>query len=387
MSLLNKILGRTEKKSYSPSIPPTTKEERIFWDGMAGGHLGAMRVSAAMRAGSVVASGMGMMPIEVAGSDEITALLNDRPNPLMTGVELVEMLSLHAVFAGVGRAFIDRNVISGKINGIYPMLPNWGVGGWDWSEADNAFTLEVTIPDMGSGGGYVGRFKRDDIFEVTAPRWEMTRALNVTRICCDVLGLSEQMQGRNKRLTDTSTPLGIITAKEGVSEGAMQALKSSWAKQFGSSGIAMIDFDASFSQLMQTAADTQLTELMQFQIEEVARMYGVHPYMLMKTSGSGAQGAISDVLLFHQVHTMGPWIRRWESALKRSVTKGRAANFDESALLRTTPSARAEIHARALGSGGNKPWMTQNEVRASWGLEGHEDGNSLSLSDETGETE
>ena len=107
------------------------------------------------------------------------------------------------------------------------------------------------------------------------------------------------------------------------------------------------------------------TDTMKFQVEEIGRVYGVHPYYLGQTSGSGSQGAISDVMLYHQVVTMAPWIERWEAALRRSVLRdtGVRANFDENVLMRTTPQVRAEIYARALGSGGNNPWMTEDEVR------------------------
>ncbi|WP_331000913.1 phage portal protein [Paracoccus denitrificans] len=63
---------------------------------------------------------------------------------------------------------------------------------------------------------------------------------------------------------------------------------------------------------------------------------------------------------------VAPWINRWEGALRRSLFKGSQAvpNFDENALMRTTPQVRAEIYSRALGGGGNAPWMTADEVRA-----------------------
>lgn len=199
----------------------------------------------------------------------------------------------------------------------------------------------------------------------------------MTKECQNVLGLSRRLQDRQARLSDANAPYGILVAKDGASTESIKKLKDAWIKQFGTSGIAMVDFDAQFNQMIQTATDQQLLETMQFQVEEVARMYGVHPYMLMKTAGSSAQDAVSDIMLFHQTYTMTPWIRRWESGLKRSVTGKFDPNFDEKALMRTTPAMRAEINARALGSGGNAPWKTPNEVRAEEGLPKIEGGDVL----------
>ena len=373
MNIVQRAVSAFSKKSYNPSVHPTTKEERIYWSGFGGfGSTEWRSVAAALRAGNVVASGMGSMPIEV-DSPEIVKVLNDQPNELQTGAEFVEQLTLHAVFTGAGRAFVDRK--AGKVSGLYPMLPNWTASEWKW--IDGEYRMPVHIDRGHNKSEFLGNFKRDDILEVTSPRWDMTGSMSVTQNCSNVLGLSRSLQQRQARLSDTNAPYGILTAKEGTSQSAIDKLKQSWSGQFGKTGIAVVDFEAAFTQLMQNASDQQLLETVQFQIEEIARVYGVHPYMLFKLSGSGSQGAISDIMLFHQVFTMGPWIRRWESALKRSVTKGRSVNFDESALLRTTPNAKAEIHARALGAGGNRPWLTPNEVRKEWGVGAHPEGNDL----------
>ena len=319
-------------------------------------------VAAAMRAGNVVASGMGSMPLK-CDDPEIELLLNDQANELQTGAEFVEQLTLHAVFTGAGRAFVDMK--RGKPAALYPILPNWTTGEWKWVEdkdGEGEYVLPVHIDRGDMRNEYIGDYPRDRILEITSPRWEMTRSLSTTQNCSKVLGLACSLQERQARLADTNAPYGILTAKEGTGQEAINKLKTSWSSQFGKTGIAVVDFEAAFTQLMQNASDQQLLETMQFQIEEIARMYGVHPYMLFKLSGSGSQGAIADIMLFHQVYTMGPWIRRWESALKRTVTGGKPVNFDETALLRTTPTQRAEINARALGGGLNGVEVGQGAV-------------------------
>ena len=238
--------------------------------------------------------------------------------------------------------------------------------------------MPVSTPDQ----GYLGDFERKDIIEISNPRWDMICGLNATRSCQNVLGLSTQLETRQARLTDSNAPYGIISAKEGTSDGAIKRLKESWVKQFGKTGIAVVDFEAEFHQLMQTASDQQILETRQFQIEEVARVYGVHPYLLMKTGGSGAQGAVSDVMLFHQIHGIGPWVGRFEAALACSLLLGTKlrAEMDENQLMRTTPQIRAEITAKALGAGGNMPWMTPNEARqgkSPFRLPAHDDGEKL----------
>jgi len=363
MSLRTRMMGLFGRKDAGLS---NSKDDRIFWNGFgAYGHREFTQVSAALRAGFVLAGGMGMMGVKILdanGEEDKSSraynLLNRRPNDYMTGVEFRECLTLHAVFSGVGRAYIRRRGDGTPVE-LVPLHPSWSAG--DWILKDGKFVLPISTPYE----GYVGDVERGDVLEFGNPRWDIMRGLNVTRTCSSVLGLSTRLQDRQARLSDKNAPFGVITAKEGTSEAAIKKLKTAWVSQFGQSGIAVIDFEAQFSQLMQTPQDQQMLETMKFQVEEVARLYGVHPYLLMQTAGSGAQGAVSDVMLTHQVHGIGPWINRFEAGIEFSMLEdGHTAQMDETALMRTTPEARAEIYAKALGAGGNKPWMTENEVRS-----------------------
>lgn len=357
MNLFKRLFGPREAKGYSPS----NKEDRIFFNGI--GDFGSKEftsVAAALRAGYVIASGMGLLPLnaEGRGGDSLAGLINDEPNDLLTGVEFKELLTLHAVFSGAGRAYIRRDPL-GKPIELIPLHPAW-CGPWVYQNGE--YILPVSIENE----GIYGDFTRKDILEITGPRWNMLAGLDVTSACCHVLGLSRRLQQKQAQYADTNAPYGVLFVQEGQGTGAVSKLKESWSKQFGKSGVAVVDMDGKFQQLAQSSTDQQLNEALKFQIEEIARIYGVHPYFLMQTAGSGAQGAVADVMLFHQAYTMGPWINRWEGALRRSLFKGSQAvpNFDENALMRTTPQVRAEIYARALGSGGNGAWMSPDEVRS-----------------------
>lgn len=355
MNLIQRIFRMETKAS------PDNKEDRIFFQGL--GEFGSREfsgVSAALRAGFVIASGMGMMPViaEGRGGDNLAFMLNDEPNDLLTGVEFKEMLTLHAVFSGAGRAFIRRDVL-GKPVEMIPLHPSWCS---PWVYKDGRHVLPVSIENE----GIYGDFTREDILEVTSPRWDMLAGLDVTRACSNVLGLSKRLQEKQAQFADSKAPFGVLFVKDGEGKGAVSRLKESWVRQFGKTGIAVVDMEGKFQQLAQSSADQQMSDTQKYQIEEIGRIYGVHPYFLMQTAGSGAQGAVADAMLFHQVQTMAPWITRWEAALRRSLFRNSQAtpNFDENVLMRTTPEVRASMCAKALGQGGGKAWMTEDEVRA-----------------------
>tara|TARA_R100001230_G_C5689678_1_gene202492 strand:- start:2145 stop:3326 length:1182 start_codon:yes stop_codon:yes gene_type:complete len=380
VGLIGKAMSLFQKKDAGLT---NEKSDRIFWNGFgAYGHREFSQVSAAWAAGRMLSSSMGMMPVRLEDREknEVTTgreyeLLNNRPNDFQTVVEFRETITLHAVFTGTGRAFIRRGV-DGRALELIPLHPTWSPGGW--TMRDGEYVLPVSIPDE----GYLGDFQRKDIIEISNPRWDMIAGMNVTKACQNVLGLSTQLETRQARLSDSNAPYGVITVKDGTSEGAIKKVKEAWVKQFGRTGVAVIDFEAKFQQLMQTSADQQVLETREFLIEEVARMYGVHPYLLMKTGGSGAQGAISEIMLIYMITGIGPWTMRFEAALACSLLldTGLSAEMDENQLMRSTPEIRAEIYAKALGAGGNKPWMTENEVRqgkSPFRLPLHEQGGNL----------
>ena len=361
MNLFRKIFRPAEMKNAA-AAGIEDKEDRIFYEGV--GEVGSRQftsVAAALRAGFVIAGGMGLLPLKTESEDKNTSrvldLINTEPNEFMTGVEFKELITLHAVFNGTGRAYIRRNSL-GKPVELIPLHPNWN---GRWAYKDGQYVLPVSIEDY----AIYGDFTRDEIFEVTSPRWDMLAGLNVIKSCRRVLDLSRRLQDRQAQFADTRAPYGVMFIQEGTGKDSVTKLKRAWSEQFGKTGIAVVDMDGKFQQLVQTSSDQQLLETMKFQIEEIGRIFGVHPYYLMQTAGSGAQGAVADVMLFHQANTMAPWIGRWEASLKRSFFRKSAVepNFDENALMRTTPQVRAEIYARALGSGGNAPWMTEDEVR------------------------
>jgi phage portal protein BeeE len=85
----------------------------------------------------------------------------------------------------------------------------------------------------------------------------------------------------------------------------------------------------------------------------------------------------------HVIHTLGPWIARFEEAVNRDILgneTGVRVDLDERNLLRGDFKDQAEYYAKALGAGGTPAWMTQNEIRAEVGLNPVDNDSANSLS-------
>lgn len=116
-----------------------------------------------------------------------------------------------------------------------------------------------------------------------------------------------------------------------------------------------------------TLKDAQTSELRKYQTEEIGRFLGV-PRPLLNMDETTWGTGIEQLGLFLVTYCLLPWFVMIEEAISRSLLSEAEqddyyAKFNEGALLRGSLKDQAEFFAKALGSGGGRGWMTQNEVR------------------------
>jgi hypothetical protein len=93
---------------------------------------------------------------------------------------------------------------------------------------------------------------------------------------------------------------------------------------------------------------------------------------------------IEQLGIFFVQYGLAHWFTAWEQACMRvllaeSELEDIAVKFNERALLRGTLTDQANFFAKALGAGGQKPWMSQNEVRENVDLPESDDPNANDL--------
>jgi HK97 family phage portal protein len=112
--------------------------------------------------------------------------------------------------------------------------------------------------------------------------------------------------------------------------------------------------------------DIQLLQLRQFQIEEIARIYGIPPFMIghnEKTTswGSGVEAMGTGFVRY----TLRQHLNKFQNELNRKLfrTAARVAEFDTWDLERADLSTMLTAFRTALGRAGERPMMSVNEVR------------------------
>jgi len=221
-----------------------------------------------------------------------------------------------------------------------------------------------------------GYFSRDQVLLVRGPSLDGFSGLPAVRLAREAIGLSVALERQQAKLAGNGgKPSGILSFKKALGPEAKEKLRATWQSKFGvngEGGIAVLDTDATFGPITMNSVDAEFLETRRMQIEEIGRAFRVQPIMMMQTDKTPF-GTAEQMFRMHVVHTLGPWIRRWEDAIRRDILGFKATpqliwDMDEAELLRGDWEVQGSYFATALGAGGQPAWMTQDEVRVGVGL-------------------
>ncbi len=115
------------------------------------------------------------------------------------------------------------------------------------------------------------------------------------------------------------------------------------------------------------AEEAQLLQARQFQIEDIARIYGVPPFMIGHTQNTTSWGSgVEQMGIGFVKYTLQQHLVDAEQEINRKLLKGSPffAEFATAGLERGDIKTRNESYRIGLGRAGEPGWLTINEVRA-----------------------
>lgn len=115
-----------------------------------------------------------------------------------------------------------------------------------------------------------------------------------------------------------------------------------------------------------TAEDAQLIEQRRFAIEDIARIFGVPPFMIGQTDKTTAWGTgLEAIGQGFKTFTLQRHLVKTQNELNRKLFRnaGRFCEFCADGLMWTDAKNRTASYRTALGRAGERPWMTVREVR------------------------
>lgn len=346
------------------------------------------RTTAVFRCLDILCSSVGKLPLYLMQKDPNTGeksfatnhplydILLHKPNPYQTAQQFKAYLQYQMLVEGDGFALIVRT--GTRVTNLIPLdatkvkvsqNPDWSL------------SYVYTKPD-----GSKVNYSSDEILHLRGLSRDGIRGIARAKEARNAIALSMHAEKAATKLFRNGMILGgVLSHPKKLGKIAYDNLKSDMREQYQGSENAwnwiIAEEGMEATELKGNAVSAQHLEQRKMQIEEIARVFGVPRPLLMMDDTSWGSGIEQLAILFVRFG-LSEWFTTWESAINTTLLTPRDrlllyADFDEKELLRGSMKDQADFYAKALGSGGQPPWMTQNEVRGDVGLGDHPDGDVL----------
>ncbi|MFW7268826.1 phage portal protein [Gluconacetobacter sp. Hr-1-5] len=302
---------------------PSRSGVAVTWDS-------ALEVTTVLACARIIAEDVAGMPRGVyrkSGVNRIPLpndplqLLLDFPNDWQTGEELVEQLTMHAVLTGNGLAIKNtvRNTVTGQdeIRELLPVLPGWVTiqKVQDW-----VVSYKISLPD----GGEPLILPRTAVFHLRGPSWNGFAGLDIVRKAREAIGLAVALEESHANLHRNGVQAsGVFSVEGALDEPQYRRLRTAIEQQHtGGAQFSPIIMDrgGKFTRVMMSGVDSEHIATRKLQIEEVCRAMRVFPQMVGHSDKTATFASAEQFFLAHVKYSLLPWVRRWESAIRRDLT-------------------------------------------------------------------
>jgi HK97 family phage portal protein len=340
----------------------------VSWDS-------ALQVSTVLACARVIADGIAQVPFKLyrAGATRIEAtdhpvydLIYRSPNGTQTSFEWRETMAMHVVLTGNAfvrklRVGIARRLASLELlepQRVRVML-----------QADGSLRYYYTPPFMAEI-----EIAAQDMWHLRGPSWNVWMGLDATKLAREAIGLAMATESAHADFHRNGARVSGFYSVEGPLTPKQFEDLDKWLQKYAQGGeragkTALLDRGAKFQNTGMSGVDAEHIATRRLQVEEICRAFRVMPMMVGQNEKTTTYASVEQMLIAHVVHTLMPWYERFEhSADVNLLTSAERAaglytKFSAAALMRGAAADRAKYYSMALGAGGTRPWMTQDEVR------------------------
>jgi len=377
MGLFTSIAG--SRAAITKDTITTSKElYEVMFEGGAESSTGlaispetAMRYTTVLICTRVLAESVASLPCILyrrnkdGGKDRATdhplyRVLHDQANAWQTAFQYVEGTMVNLSTRGNGYSLIERNS-KGQTIGLVPLNPDPVTidQATDWSPIYN-----VTLPNNARVKGLSTR----EIHHITGPLPKGYVGQSMISLARDAIGLGLAAEKFGSHLYKNGVkPSGVLRHPKAIGPEATSNLREQFEKKYGglsnSSRPLVLEEGMEWVALSINPDDAQFLETRKFQRSEIAGIFRV-PAHLVNDLERATFSNIEHQTLEFVVHSLRPWLKRWEAAINRDLLapSERGEYFVEfliDDLLRGDIKSRYEAYAVAI----QNKILNANEVR------------------------
>lgn len=296
---------------------------------------------------------------EKAKQHPLYSVLKDVPNSEMSSFTFREMLMTNLLLWGNAYALIKRNK-NGEIVELYPLKSKNMVVERDMTT--NAIKYTYT-----NNKGLTKTYSPKQIFHIPAFSFDGIIGVSPITYAREAMGLALATEEFGARFFGNGARPGGVLEHPGVLKDP-EKLRESWNKVYqgtaNSHKVAVLEEGMKYHEIGMSPEDSQFLQTRSFQIAEICRIFRVPPHMVGDLSRSTFSNIEHQSIDF-VVHTIRPWLVRWEQAITRALLNEEErtiyyAKFNVDGLMRGDFVTRMNGYAIARQNG----WMSANEIRA-----------------------
>lgn len=363
-------MQRIQRLLNRESRPEEPRQNRIFVPminaGMMVNEDTAMQFSAVFRAVGYISSMLGMMPWrvmnETANGKDLMAthpvdrLLHRRPNPEMSPFTFRETLISHALTWGNGYAEIERDAAN-RPSALWIVSPDRV----EVRREDGRLVYEIS--NTREGKSYVSA---ENMFHLHGLGFDGNVGYSVINMARRGIGLGMAAEQTGASLFENGLMTNlVIEHPDKLGEQAYKNLKDSlfnYLKGPKRAGYPLVTEEGmQVKNLTMPMDDAQFLETRQFQVEEIARWFGLPPHKLQsldKATFSNIEQQSIEVV----TDALQPWATRLEQEANYKLFNQRSnfyTKLNMNSLLRGDMKARSEFYREMWNLG----VLSINEIR------------------------
>jgi HK97 family phage portal protein len=174
------------------------------------------------------------------------------------------------------------------------------------------------------------------------------------------LALASQKYG-SKFFANGAMPGAVVEVPGTMSEEGLARAREAW--RAANSGVdnahrvALLTEGAKFSKVAMSPDEAQFLQTRQFQVPEIARIFGVPPHLISDATNSTSWGSgLAEQNIAFSMFSLRPWLERIESGFNRllfaeTADRMKFVKFDLDEIKRGAPKERMELWSLGLQNG------------------------------------
>ena len=330
----------------------------------------ALKISAVYACVKVISETVASLPLnllkeltngdsEKAKQHPLFTLLKDAPNSEMSSFTYREMLMTNLLLWGNAYSLIKRNKL-GQIVELYPLKSK------NMKVERDAVTNKIKYIYT-NNKGITTTYTPKQVLHIPAFSFDGVLGVSPINYASESMGLALATEEFGARFFGNGARPGGVLEHPGVVKDP-EKLRDSWNKVYqgtaNSHKVAVLEEGMKYHEIGMSPEDSQFLQTRSFQLTEICRIFRVPPHMIGDLSRSTFSNIEHQSIDF-VVHTIRPWLVRWEQAIARSLLTDEErtiyyAKFNVDGLMRGDFATRMNGYAIARQNG----WMSANEIRA-----------------------